>query len=218
MKTTLQLINLAPLLILLITSSAFADIYQYRDDQGKLIIVDNPALIPHHYKPRIIKENPTPATVKPTTAPDTLAIQRQQIFDALSSLENKPTTTSTAVTIIGNQVIVPTTLHVKRRTIKLRLLLDTGASMTMLDRKAIKKLRIKQLRTSKGRLADGSKISFDIGLIHRLQIGPQEITNLSVAVVDRKKSHLRFDGLLGMDVLKHWPHRIDYKNQRIIWE
>jgi hypothetical protein len=51
-----------------------------------------------------------------------------------------------------------------------------------------------------------------------LKIGPHAIRNKNIAVVPHDGPAVKFDGLLGMDVLGRLSYKIDFAKQVIIWE
>jgi predicted aspartyl protease len=82
----------------------------------------------------------------------------------------------------------------------------------------VRMLRLKKIRSAKAHLANGSTVTIDIARLASLSVGPLQVNQVQVALVEREKGIRIGDGLLGMNVLKHRPHRIDYQQKCIIWE
>lgn len=125
---------------------------------------------------------------------------------------------TTPVRVINNRVIVPVFVKLKRRKVQLNLLLDTGASITLLHEQSIKKLKIGKTRTRRASLADGSTVDIDVAKVSELTVGPISLLNTPIAIIENQGRRHQTDGLLGLDVLRHHPFNIDYQNQLIIWQ
>ena len=98
------------------------------------------------------------------------------------------------------------------------LLLDTGASITMLTADAFEKaagsggwqdLGLKQFNTANG-LAVGRLM-----LAERLEMGEYTLTNVQIAVHEVEMGD-KVEGLLGMNVLSQFHFQIDQDNQRLL--
>jgi hypothetical protein len=68
----------------------------------------------------------------------------------------------TKVTVKGNQVLVPVTLGYGGREVQVSLLLDTGASITTLNREAVKKFQLTQPQRAKLIVPGGKTIDADV--------------------------------------------------------
>lgn len=199
-------------LVCLIASPVLAsDIYHYRDANGRLIVVDDPELIPSQYRGEQVAAPTTQGISSPDWSSDSKDVEDEIAIDTVAPEE-------TAVKIVGNQVIVPVTLEHRNKEITVELILDTGASVTLLDRDAVERLRLKKWRSSTARLANGAKVDFELSQLDQLSVGPLHLEKLKVAVIDRENKRHLADGLLGMDVLKYRPYHIDYERQRLIWQ
>lgn len=146
---------------------------------------------------------------------------------ALNNLaNNKPTTpiterssrsdsVSIALEKIGNQFAV--NLNSNREE-SVKLLLDTGASMTALSSASFTVLNasgdaIEQERRvfrTAGGVVMGTVYSFP-----ELRLGPYSMDNVQVAVIDFDTDR-KFDGLLGMNILGQFRFQIDQENSRLL--
>lgn len=126
---------------------------------------------------------------------------------------------STRVTIAGNHVLVPVTLHHAGRTVQATLLLDTGASCTLIKKETADRLELDLDRAEKIKMqvADGRAVQVWHMKVDRITVGSQSKTGLDVAIVVESGGRFPFDGLLGMDFLRSFKHSIDFGNQVINW-
>lgn len=126
----------------------------------------------------------------------------------------------TRVKIIGNSVLVPVTLAYDGNEIDVYLLLDTGSTGTAIHNDIAEQLSINLERTAKTKVqvVGGGFINARVARINRLTVGPHTKRNWTVFVVPHKRSAARYDGLLGMDVLRGLKYKIDFKKQVIIWQ
>ncbi|PLX90034.1 MAG: hypothetical protein C0620_14410 [Desulfuromonas sp.] len=186
-------------------------IYHYRDASGRLIVVDDPDLIPEQYASRQV-EAPTTSGISSEDSPVA------QSWEITIEEQEEDGEIITPVEIIHNQVVVPVTLQNNRKELTVHLVVDTGATISLLDQEMVRLLRLKKVRSAKAHLADGSTLTVDIARLASLSVGPLQVNQVQVALVEREKGIRIGDGLLGMNVLKHRPHRIDYQQKCIIWE
>lgn len=128
--------------------------------------------------------------------------------------ENGPT----RVTIAGNQVLVPVTLSHAGTTVEATLLLDTGASVTLINREVAERLKINlsQSRQIKAQVVGGGWVKGWITRMDHMTVGPQSKAGLYVAVVPHGAG-FSYDGLLGMNFLRSFTYSIDFANQAITW-
>jgi predicted aspartyl protease len=123
----------------------------------------------------------------------------------------------TRVAIKGNRVLVPATLGHSGREAQVTLVLDTGASITTLNRDAVKKFQFGKTRKGKLIVADGNTIDADLVQFNYIKVGPHRVANLHAGIIDHKGLSADYQGLLGMNFLKNVDYKIDFQRQVIIW-
>ncbi len=123
----------------------------------------------------------------------------------------------TKVRIVGNQVLVPVVLAYGRYQIDAQLLLDTGASVTVVHRdKAIRMSMRGDFKTN-GQVVGGANIRVDMGTLKFIKVGDMSMENIQVAIIEHRGRSLH-NGLLGMNFLKGLKYEIDFERQIIIWK
>lgn len=125
----------------------------------------------------------------------------------------------TAVTINKNQVFIPVTLGFRDRTIQANLLLDTGASITVISTNLAKKLDIdlEKAPRSRAQVVGGGVVTGWHTTLDRLSAGPHTRNGIVVAVIPHQGQGLAIDGLLGMDFLRNYKYHIDFNSRSIDW-
>lgn len=200
-------------------SFAIAEIFHYTDGNGRKIYVDSAHKIPEKYRQKtqsIATEQRTEAEKKASEA------SRQQLSDEfrrkqkVRELEKTLAKMTTPVTIVGNQVLVPVNVVWRGHKANLKLLLDTGASMTVLHREGVGSLNIVSRDSSYAQVAGGGLIKTERVVFDRIEMGPYRIENKSTAVIENFGQQ-PFDGLLGMDLLGGSGYKIDFGQRKIIW-
>ena len=138
-----------------------------------------------------------------------VSVQARRLLNALhegASPGNEPTTTI-PLTRAGDHFLVDAQLN---GVTNIRLLIDTGASLTIVDPSALDKAGINYFNT--GRLewfstANG-RVQAPILILDTLSLGDQTVHALEIGGMEIAPTH-GIDGLLGMNYLKHFRFFID---------
>lgn len=174
-----------------LAADAAADLFSYTARDGSLVIVDDEGKIPPEFRKKARGSRSGAAS--------------QERY--------------TAVTVRGNKVLVPVTISYRSETVQARLLLDTGASITVISPELAGRLGIRQEHTRQavGRMADGSFVSAQNAIVDYLMVGPKVKQSAEVAVLPMNGPAMGFDGLLGMNFLRDFRYHINMGAQTIEW-
>ena len=121
---------------------------------------------------------------------------------------------SIALQQLGNQYVVGLTT---RRQNTIRLLIDTGASMTAISAATFSALGLSAEATAQERRVfrtAGGVITGTVYNIPELQLGSYRLQNTQIAVIDFDTER-EIDGLLGMNILGQFRFQIDQENARL---
>lgn len=225
MKTLLHTL-VVTILLLAIPSESLAGIYKYRDANGRLTFVDEEHKVPAQFRKDMTSiSEPADSKISGNKIEDEKELRKEELSkpdktELADKVEAKKKLRKyqTAVRIIGNRVLVPVAVAMGNRTVKLSLLLDTGATTTVLHREALKELDLPSGKRYKARVAGGGTVMSEKIKFRQISIGPFKQTKAVAMVINLQGKELPFDGMLGMDFLKKHPYQVDFDNAVINWE
>jgi len=192
-NVTIRLLITTLILILpALSLTARADFFQYTDRDGTVVMVDDESKIPRKYR------------------------KQTRTTKAGSVGESK----NTAVMVKNNQVLVPVRLSYRNTIVDAWLLLDTGATSTVISTSLADRLGIKPAGTQQrlAQVADGRVVQTFRTRVDYMAVGPKMKHNAEVSIVPSNGPDMGFDGLLGMNFLGDFPHRLDMNSQLIEWQ
>jgi len=109
----------------------------------------------------------------------------------------------------GSQFLVDAVIN---NAVSLRLLIDTGASITSIDRNVLDRLGLLNGPTTEGRLQTANGlVATRLVNLHSLGVGGFTVQNVQAATIQSLGGNL--DGLLGMDFLSQFKFSIDQEDR-----
>jgi hypothetical protein len=206
-----------------------AEFYRYVTRDGQIFYVDDLSKVPEEYLEQL--------TVYPerydhlTEEERALMLQKERELDAQRELEEQERREQrrkqearkrweTDVIIQGNQVLVPVVIGVGTKEIEALFLLDTGASQLVLFKSFAEQLNAKTERSGMSMVAGGTLIQTGLTTLDYVRVGPLFIRDAPASIIKQEIGNgdtYKFQGLLGMNVLRNMQYTIDFDNQKIRW-
>ena len=203
----------------LVSVQASAQVYHYIDESGRKVFVDRKSQIPEKYRDDVsIKasrssRSPSLEGVPDDVAPDDKTLTPDELRSELQAYMSR---LEMPVEIRGNSVLVPVQVRYGARNRTLNLLLDTGASSTIVYDDVATILMASTLPSGRARVADGSVVDMQKLTFSEFKVGPYSMSPATAQVMEHKGLS-QHDGLLGMDFLRQARYEIDFDRSVIIW-
>lgn len=201
MRSTIQLKTFIALLLVALAMPALAESFKYTDKHGIPFWVNDESNIPPEYRGKELK----PAQKEPAAPVPVVTPQKPKRYTKLK--------------IANNQIIVRVMLVNKGHKVAANMILDTGASSTIIYPALAKKLGINGNTVAKGysKIADGSQVASYKTKIDYMQVDESVLHNPEVVIMS-SMSNLGAEGLLGNTFLKYYYFAIDYDKQLLVWD
>lgn len=230
------LFPLAVVVALLAPRQADAEFYSYEDKGGTVHFVDDMTKIPKQYRHKkqvrkdeyddlpaderalmLEKERSKRAADRQRETDRQEQSRQQRLEDerrAAQALLAKALTTRVVIT--GRQVFVPVKLRNGSAEADVMLLLDTGASSSVITPQVAERLKIEEATNVKIGVVGGRVMNARQVILSQMEVGPVKRSNQE-AIIVRQRSEEFGDGLLGMSFLSGLKYTIDFQTQTINW-
>lgn len=177
------------------------DSKKYTDRNGITFWVDDENKIPPEYRGQ---EQASPPKAKSAAEPAVPAAKAKSY---------------TRVAIVKNQIFVPVVLVNKGRKVSAKMILDTGASSTIIYPGLAARLGMNRNPVAVGlsKIANGSQVTSYQANVDLIQVDGSALRNPEVIIMP-SVSDLGVDGLLGNTFLRFFHFSVDYDNQLIVWD
>ena len=123
----------------------------------------------------------------------------------------------TRIHMEGNIILVPVTLVYGGREVETMLVLDTGASSTVLAPMLAERLGVAPEINAQVKVAGGEKLDAQTVILDALSVGPHTRRDMRVLVLRHREARTKLQGALGVNFLKHFPYSIDMQKMVINW-
>ncbi|BCS99089.1 hypothetical protein DSLASN_47210 [Desulfoluna limicola] len=203
---------------LLFSQNSYGEFYQYRNAEGVICFTDDLSKVPDEEveKKRVYYDQFDERPLAEGTIPVEEEMTRQERSGSINTgPENE--SSSTGFAFIENKILVRVTIGSRKKSSTATLLLDTGASTTVIHESLARRLGLRNWMTGQASIAGGQVIETGITTADFISLGSKRLDTPTLTVIPYSGGATRHEGLLGMDFLKHFPHTIDTKNRRILW-
>ncbi|MDJ0803112.1 MAG: aspartyl protease family protein [Desulfobacterales bacterium] len=124
----------------------------------------------------------------------------------------------TRIVMEGNILQVPVTLVYAGKEVATMLVLDTGASSTVLTVPLAERLGVEPEINTQVKVAGGTMLDAQSVTLDSLSVGPHTRRNMRVLILRHQGARPKLHGALGLNFLRHYPYSIDMQKMVINWE
>lgn len=234
--TANRLLCFCILTFLLLPGTVDAEFYSYEDRSGTINFVDDEGKIPMEYRQQKqvrkdkyddLPEEERALMLEQERSERESAKRRESSEEERSSLaraekerraalEQRRLALITPVVILGRQVFVPVKLVNGSSETEAMLLLDTGATSSVITPEVAARLNIEQADNVRVNVVGGRVLRVKKTVLNQMQVGPVQRTNQEVMII-RQRGGGFGDGLLGMSFLAGLKYTIDFRKQTLNW-
>lgn len=193
----------------------FAALFACTEGPGITIITDSPTQLSQC---RPLSENSSVAREerahRPATPPEPAPSQQDPVEALPKAQAVRPTSISVPLERLGSLFVVTIQVNETRSA---RLILDTGASHTILSRAIARDLGLFSLRpvASVTMHTVGGSVQADMVQVDSIRIAGAEVRNSLAAIHDLPDAPPDIDGLLGLSVLREFEVTLDTARNRL---
>ena len=222
-----------------------AEFYKYTDRQGRTHYVDEIWKIPGEYRDQVDRYREKYDHLDPGEKAQAVQAeaerqrtieheQQQQIEYRIRDLRRQEDeerqrraehdrlqemrATETPVTIANNQILVPVAFANGGLETSAQLIMDTGATHTVLYRPIANLLNILTVAKGQSKVAGGQAVHSEVGKVDAMRVGPITARDFPVVILSFEGGTPAYGGLLGMDFLSRVDYTIDYDSQVMRWK
>jgi len=221
---------------LLLPVIAGAEFYSYEDRSGTLHFVDDQSRIPKEYRQKLqvrkdryddLPEEER-ALMLENERQERDAVRRRETEqqersrharsekEKREALELRRMALITPVVIAGHQVFVPVKLANGSAETEAMLLLDTGATTSVISPEVAARLNIEKAENVRARVVGGRDLRVKKTILSQMQVGPVQRAGQEVMIISQRGGGFG-DGLLGMNFLAGLKYTIDFRTQTLNW-
>jgi len=224
---------------------AHAEFYKYTDKAGKTYYVDEAWKVPEQYRDQVGRYRekydnlPVEQKVQVIEADQdrqkALELEQQRQTEmhleelhrqqeaerqhqADAEKQQQLKAMETKVTIANNQILVPVAFTNSGLESTAQLIMDTGATHTVLYRPVADQLNILTLAKGQSKVAGGQSVHSEVGKVDAIRVGPITARDFPVVILAFEGPAPSYGGLLGMDFLSRVEYAIDYDSSVIRWK
>lgn len=185
------------LLLLFIPTFGEAKIYQYKDDSGRNVYVDRLSKVPAKYRDQLdardeVKDRLSSQALQQLSRERDRKQLQIKVNAERSKIQDAIKKWVTPFTFHSNRIQLPIKFVYGARSVTLNLVMDTGASFTVVHKSAIGSLGAQFIEAGAARVANGSIVQTQRVNFDRVDIGPYQIPHVSAAVIDYQGRFTRY--------------------------